>query len=261
MENDKTKMIMDLERKILASPGKARQLLAAYRSSSRMPNWKREKCLDTIYLLRTYFLEKDYIAMSVEEFSSFWEKHRQFIEAVFTWDFGMQFFKSWVLDNALPIWVRSSIVNSAGRMSWFSLPKRVRDMVGVKDEDEMLLLQQVRDMNLSGAMILLDLWGRAISAELIIELINLRRSDILERLLSRKPELIPSVVKAEDLATYVLGGAIDTETICRASQMLESKCPGVIKERIGSIISELDTAHAYIGKKQLASRLYGNTGR
>ena len=50
---------------------KARHLGNAYRNASRMQSWQREKYMDTIYLLRTYFLEKDYRSMSVEEFQSF----------------------------------------------------------------------------------------------------------------------------------------------------------------------------------------------
>ena len=38
---------------------KARHLGNAYRNASRMQSWQREKYMDTIYLLRTYFLEDE----------------------------------------------------------------------------------------------------------------------------------------------------------------------------------------------------------
>ena len=72
---DRAQKMREIEEMVLAgSVTKAHQLGNAYRHASRMPSWRREKYMDTIYLLRTYFLGKDYGSMSVEEFSVFWKK-------------------------------------------------------------------------------------------------------------------------------------------------------------------------------------------
>lgn len=229
-----------LEKEVLGSPRKAHQLLAAYRASSRMPNWKRRRYLDTVYLLRTYFLERDYTSMGAEEFVSFWNRCRDLVEVTFLWDYGRQFFRSWVLAKTLPIGVRTNIVNTAGRMKWFVLPESMRESVTARDEEVRLLIQQVREMNPSGAMIMLDMWGKAISAELIYTLIDFGRVDILEQMLRRNPGLIPAVVKPEELAMYLFCATDDVAAISRASQMLETKYPGVIRGRIGSILSGME---------------------
>lgn len=260
MIHDKTERLRELEGKVLGSLGKARQLVNAYRASYYMPNWKKEKYMDTIYLLRTYFLEKDYSAMSRSEFSKFWSKYHHFAEAAFTWDYGMEFFRSWVLTSGLPVWVRTNIVNVMSRMSSFVLPKTLREPFSPK-QDESQLLGEVSKLNPHGAMIMIDLWGKPVTAGLIVGLITLARTDVLSVLLERTPDLIPFIVKAEDVVLYLFRSGISAYTISEASNFIEARCPGLIREMVSGILVVLDVNHASTCKKRVASRLYGHTGR
>ena len=174
---DRAQKMREIEEMVLAgSVTKAHQLCNAYRHASRISNWRREKYMDTIYLLRTYFLGKDYGSMSVEEFSVFWKKCRHYVATAFFWDGGMAFFRTWVLSAGMPVLVRANIVNVMLRMT-SALPKSLRESLYPKEDDQQLL-GELSELNPSGAMIMIDLWGRPISAGVIIGLINLGRTDI-----------------------------------------------------------------------------------
>ena len=82
---------------------------------------------------------------------------------------------------------------------------------------------------------MIDLWGRPISAGLIIGLIKLARTDILSLLLERKPNLIPSVVKVKDVVLYLFHAMIEMLYVSKAAEFIESRHPGVIREIIGDI--------------------------
>ena len=231
---DRAQKMREIEEMVLAgSVTKAHQLGNAYRHASRMPSWRREKCMDTIYLLRTYFLGKDYGSMSVEEFSVFWKKCRHYVAAAFFWDGGMAFFRTWVLTAGLPVWVRANIVNVMLRMT-SALPKSLRESLYPKEDDQQLL-GELSELNPSGAMIMIDLWGRPISAGLIIGLINLGRTDIFSLLLERNPNLIPSVVKVKDVVLYLFHAVIEVLSVSKAAEFIESRYPCVIREMIGDI--------------------------
>ena len=221
---------------------KARHLGNAYRNASRMQSWQREKYMDTIYLLRTYFLETDYRSMSVEEFSVFWKKCRHYVAAAFVWDYGMAFFRTWVLSAGLPVWVRANIVNVMLRMS-SALPQSLRESLYPKEDDQQLL-GELSELNPSGAMIMIDLWGKPVSAGLIIGLINLARTDILSLLFERNPNLIPSVVKVEDVVLYLFHSVIEVLSLSKAAEFIESRHSGVIREMIGDVCQTLcDNGH------------------